>query len=308
VKTKHAWLGIVGVCLLATVRPVQSGMVNFTLDPNNSFLTLSGTVSAVDGTISVGPSAVTAQDPPKTGDPGSLKAFYTGNLLIDQGPSSVSFPGGSSIDAINYAGANGVGGTPVSLTPSVGGTAASPGAAADYGMNFKLTEFVIITVASGPMAIRNLVADITSGGISTSTVGNTTSWASNLAGASAENLLVTAGNLDYYATLGSVVGGGVQNGTAGLAGLPTTSNSNATHSTIVVTNPGVSERITMPFTVIINYTDVISPTTPESITVNLTLSGQIVGVGVPEPSTLTLFGFGVVGLLSYAWRSRRRKL
>ncbi|MBI3839051.1 MAG: PEP-CTERM sorting domain-containing protein [Planctomycetia bacterium] len=36
--------------------------------------------------------------------------------------------------------------------------------------------------------------------------------------------------------------------------------------------------------------------------------GQIVAdPAVPEPSTITLFAFGVVGLLSYAWRARKHK-
>ncbi len=35
--------------------------------------------------------------------------------------------------------------------------------------------------------------------------------------------------------------------------------------------------------------------------------GTLVATPVPEPSTVTLFGFGVAGLLSYAWRARRRR-
>lgn len=42
-------------------------------------------------------------------------------------------------------------------------------------------------------------------------------------------------------------------------------------------------------------------------TYTITTSGQIVAVIVPEPSTMVLLGFSVVGLLSYAWRARNRK-
>jgi len=39
----------------------------------------------------------------------------------------------------------------------------------------------------------------------------------------------------------------------------------------------------------------------------VTIRGQIVANPTPEPSSVVLFGFGVVGLLSYAWRARKRK-
>jgi hypothetical protein len=38
------------------------------------------------------------------------------------------------------------------------------------------------------------------------------------------------------------------------------------------------------------------------------VTGQLVAhPKIPEPTSLTLFGFGVVGLLSYAWRARKRR-
>jgi hypothetical protein len=40
----------------------------------------------------------------------------------------------------------------------------------------------------------------------------------------------------------------------------------------------------------------------------LSFDGQIVYSATPEPSTFTLFGFGVAGLLGYAWRARNRRV
>jgi len=45
----------------------------------------------------------------------------------------------------------------------------------------------------------------------------------------------------------------------------------------------------------------------DGLTYDIDTFGQLVLQSVPEPSTLLMTGFGVVGLLSYAWRTRKRR-
>ncbi len=283
----------------------QAGTVVFTLNQSMSQLTLSGNVSAVDGSTKVGPSAITAQDKANTknGDPGSLVSHQNGTLVVNEGSGNISFPGGSVINAVNYSGAT-IGGTPVNLAPAIGGAAASPTAPADYGFSVSLVE-IIFQVASGPLAIRNMVNDFASNTtIPTTGTPTNLSWASNTGAESiVSNGSLPMGSLDYYVTLGTIVGGGTVGGTTTISGLPLSANSAPTHGTLVTS--GLNQTITVPIAQTITYTDAISST--ESITVNLTLTGSLVGTGiVPEPGSFALLGVGLAALVPLAVRRFRR--
>lgn len=61
-----------------------------------------------------------------------------------------------------------------------------------------------------------------------------------------------------------------------------------------------STTLTIPVNFHLNFVD-------GGLTYDIDTFGVIVAVKAPEPSSMLLLGFGVVGLLSYAWRSRKRR-
>lgn len=111
------------------VCPVAAATNSFTIDPAQTSVVLSGSVSG---------------NPLNPQGPGSLSNQFTGTLIVDVTPSTIQFSGGSLIDAFP----NGT------WQPLPGGGAGS--APADYAGTVNL--FLVTGVA----AIRNILLDVTS--------------------------------------------------------------------------------------------------------------------------------------------------
>jgi hypothetical protein len=111
---------------LAHVAPVAAQTATFQVDPAASSLTVSGTA---------------AGQPVQQQGPGSLTTTYTGPLLVQLSPGSISFPGGSAVTANNSG----------NWQPLPGG---EPGAApANYGAR------VVILFQNNLAAVRDAVFD-----------------------------------------------------------------------------------------------------------------------------------------------------
>lgn len=103
----------------------------YSIDPNSSQITLSGTVAG----FSLSEQA-----------PGSLSTRYTGTINAHYARTSISFPGQSSIDAVVSG----------NWRPLPGGSDNSAGAPADYGAEAS------VLFGTARAALRDLVLDVTS--------------------------------------------------------------------------------------------------------------------------------------------------
>jgi uncharacterized protein (DUF2141 family) len=199
-------------------RQLLSAVV-FTVNPALSSITVGGTIQTAAGAVSLMPQAA-----------GGLTTSYSGTIDADVEASSIQFTVGSSVAALNNGTWN-------------------PGAAAgNYG--------AVVAAPSGsiPLAIRNLVADGTSGALPIATNGSFSS---------SQALAITGGELDY--TLQA-------DASESLVGL--TANNTSTNGSYTVSN-GVATLV-LPFSVTYTTT-VLTPSDTQ-----LTLTGKVVATaGAP---------------------------
>ena len=259
--------------LLFAALPAKAGIVGMNIDPTQSFVTVSEIIVLTE--IGAGVHVTVPQFP------GSNTTSLSGNLIVDLNPTTIGFPGGSTVNFdVNIA--PGVGGVPGSYAPLDQFPLPVPGATPDANYGLKVGSPL-----DWDEVRHGLIADL---------IGPDRPLGTTFDLLPGSDLLVgTAGRIAYASALGgdtsSVVGDT-------LAELGTGGATLGTWMGGILTIP-----IESSFTVAIDTND-ISPGTHVYITF---ISNSSIVAIIPEPASMVLWGFGVVGLLTFAGRFRRRR-
>lgn len=298
--------------------PIANTTANTGKYAAGSWLTLSGNISAsASGITAAGAFGATKASSGSfsTGNPGSLTAYYSGSLLANVTPTTIDFPGGSSMDANIFTGTYPeVSAAPVPLAPQIGGGASGvPGSdPADYGVSITLKALGLFTAASGNAALRNAVADLqqNTGILNQALIG--TPGTQTFATTGNIGVALTGGNLDYNLNGATVLGQTVPNifGTGSLAGAPIAVSTGGvgTLTTVIVDPVRQIENLMLVVPIKSTVTEVITGSTAATVVINLT--GQVAAYAtyqVPEPGSIVMLSMGGVALASVGYRRMRRR-
>ena len=244
---------VAGLASLGCGAVASAEVVNYAIDPTRSALTISGNLTS---------------NPASPQTAGSTTTSFAGTIVADRQPTSIGFPGGSSMDAALQ---------PVNQQPRADAT---PGSApADYGRT-----------AAGPFgstafeAIRGLFLDVEddTGGFGIPLSGNT--FASN-------DLVLAISSCDSDVIYGT---SGVE---TSLSNKATSNGSGGGPSSVVVA--GSTETLTLKFS-----TGAIGYSIFQSGDTTLIFNGTIVATrSIPEPALGAAAGMIAAGFIA---RRRRR--
>ncbi|MFO0946025.1 MAG: hypothetical protein U1D30_08775 [Planctomycetota bacterium] len=287
---------VAGLLAAIGVGKATAAPVVFTIDSTKSLIALSG--SMVSGDINA-PSltiALLSQSfaPNSTQNiTNSLQTRYGGTITAQYS---------SSADTITFLGASAVANNGGSYRPNDFAASSTARSQANYGGRIDIPS-----LGGAELALRQLIASVTSGVIPMSGPNYNWTFAST-----AQGLGLTQGRIDYAGS-GSI-GGALGTGTFDLVG-NTSLNQSTTAGSLVLVGPTTNATATLTVPIRIRFAQTIlggdTPVGTDDIFVDLLLAGQLVAVAVvPEASSLVMLGLvgSVVGYVGYRRRNKKTEV
>lgn len=283
---------VAGLLTAMGVGKATAAPVVFTIDSTQSLIALSGSMVSGDinnpqltiALLSQSFAPFTAQNITN-----SLQTRYGGTITAEYS---------SSASTIEFLGASAVANNGGSYRPNDLAASATARAPANYG-----GAIDIPSLGGADLALRQLIASITSGVISMS--GPSYNWTFS---STEQGLGLSQGRIDYAGS-GSI-GGALGTGTFDLVG-NTAANAGTIPGSLVLVGPTTNATATLTIPIRLSFSQTIlgadTPDATDDIFVDLLLAGQIVAVAVvPEASSLVMLGL-VGSLVGYVGYRRRNK-